>query len=164
MVTGSRIPSLWDPCRGPARRSHRAPLKTAAALCSGSPKQTGKRKKKRRACSFRRSAQRIAAGANRFHATGLITNVFQQAASGTQVSEDPNNTDPSEAPQSHQKGSFSPLAPLLRQVPFTKVCAGLFHTAGGFFCHAAINCNFTHRDKEPLRKQTNGGCGRRTET
>lgn len=57
-----------------ARHSHNVQL-NAAVLCSRS------KKKKKCACSFRRSARRIAAGADCFHAAGLITNVFQQAAS-----------------------------------------------------------------------------------
>lgn len=166
MVTGSRIPSLWDPCRAepdipivPRKNRGGAPISLS---------EEEARKKKKRACSFRRSAQCFAAGTDCFHATGLITNVFQQAASqhaGVRGAEQQNPLK-SEAPRTSEpsKRPFRPLGPLPHQVPFSKVFVGLFLTAGGFFFQAAINCNFTHRDKEPLRKQTNRGYGRRRET
>lgn len=84
--------------------------------------------KKPSASSFRRSARRITAGTDCFHAAGLITNVFQRAArerAGVRGANQKPLT-----PPSRQKGSCG-RSPCFQIKALSKVCAGLFRTERG---------------------------------
>lgn len=99
MVTSSRIPSLWDISRGVpdipmhcAVSSHtRHPVEYPAlsfSLSVSSPlcvlhsrsrcRHISAEKAHMHTCSFQKGAQYIAAGTYHFHATGLITNVYER--------------------------------------------------------------------------------------
>lgn len=136
MVTGSRIPSLWDPCRAEPDIPIVQLKNRGSAPISLSEEE--EKKEKRSARSFRRRAQRLAAGTDRFHATGLITNVFQQAASqhaGVGGAEQQNPLK-SEAPHTSEpsKRGFWPARPAPTSSPLFKSFRRAFpHSRGLLF-------------------------------
>lgn len=106
---------------------------SAALLSALLPLQ--KKKEKTSASSFRRSARRIAAGTDCFHAAGLITNVFQRAArerAGVRGAEEHRSLANQKrlTPPSRRKGSFG-RSPCFQIKALSKVCAGLFRTQRG---------------------------------